>query len=94
MPKDLALYENGRFNQEDKVTVEDCPFHQAHDPINPPLIVDETDIPHLMVASGPIHKGQRTIFVVICGDCGAMGPWGENERHAVQLWNRHTQKKA
>jgi len=26
--------------------------------------------------------------IVVCGDCGARGPWGDNETDAMDLWNR------
>ncbi|WP_316348497.1 Lar family restriction alleviation protein [Desulfuromonas acetoxidans] len=32
-------------------------------------------------------NGRDSADIAICGDCGAVGPWGNDEQHAVDLWN-------
>lgn len=27
-------------------------------------------------------------FKVMCGQCGAVGPWGDDEQQAIDLWNK------
>lgn len=53
-----------------------CPFHESTwSPENVGCILTDEDL------------GWRHIFNVVCGCCGARGPWGNTESAALEKWN-------
>lgn len=67
-----------------RVTVGPCPF------CGPGLSAFWHSDPNCVIVSDvllPDGHFRAGAMSVACGNCGARGPWGEDEIEAVQMWN-------
>lgn len=57
--------------------------------IDPCLLCDPlpADVDPALILTDETLSWGRTVHVVCCGNCGARGPWADNESAALDLWN-------
>lgn len=57
----------------DELQLRSCPFCG-----NTELISDLEEVPQNI---------RESVWIIICGECGTRGPWGNDEKEAEKLWN-------